>query len=144
MLVQQILKSKEKQGVITVKPESSVAEAAAILSRNRIGSVVVSCTGKTVDGILSERDIVCELGKRGAGCLTDMVKNMMTKSPVTCGFDQTADEILQKMTVGRFRHMPVIQGGELIGIITIGDAVKARLSELSMEKEALEGMIMGH
>jgi len=144
MLVQQILKSKEKQGVITVKPGSSIADAATVLSSNRIGSVVVSNTGKTVEGILSERDIVCELGKRGVSCMSDVVKNMMTKKPLTCGLNETADEILQKMTDGRFRHMPVLQDGEMVGMITIGDVVKARLSELSMEKTALEGMIMGH
>lgn len=144
MLVQQILNSKANQGVFTVKPDSSVADAATVLSNNRIGSVVVSGTGKSVEGILSERDIVRELGKRGAVCMTDLVKDMMTKTPVTCSRDDSADDILQKMTDGRFRHMPVILDGDMIGLITIGDVVKARLSELAMEKQALEGMIMGH
>lgn len=144
MLVQQILNSKATQGVFTVKPDSSVAAAATVLSNNRIGSVVVSGTGKSVEGILSERDIVRELGKRGAVCMTDLVKDMMTKTPVTCSRDDSADDILQKMTDGRFRHMPVILDGDMIGLITIGDVVKARLSELAMEKQALEGMIMGH
>ena len=98
MLVQQILNSKATQGVFTVKPDSSVADAATVLSNNRIGSVVVSGTGKSVEGILSERDIVRELGKRGAVCMTDLVKDMMTKTPVTCSRDDSADDILQKMT----------------------------------------------
>lgn len=144
MLVQQILKSKATEGVFTVKPGSSVADAASVLSSNRIGSVVISATGKTADGILSERDIVRELGKRGAGCMADKVDDMMTKKIVTCSCGDTADDILERMTNGRFRHMPVIEGGEMVGLITIGDVVKARLSELAMEKEALEGMIMGH
>lgn len=144
MLVQQILKSKATEGVFTVKPGTSVADAASVLSNNRIGSVVISATGKTAEGILSERDIVRELGKRGAGCMADKVDDMMTKSLVTCACDDRADEILTKMTEGRFRHMPVIKDGEMVGLITIGDVVKARLSELSMEKDALEGMIMGH
>ncbi len=144
MLVQQILKSKATEGVFTVKPGSSVADAASVLSNNRIGSVVISATGKTADGILSERDIVRELGKRGAGCMSDKVDDMMTKTLVTCSCNDTADDILARMTNGRFRHMPVIKDGEMVGLITIGDVVKARLSELSMEKEALEGMIMGH
>ncbi|WP_428542978.1 CBS domain-containing protein [Profundibacter sp.] len=144
MLVQQILKSKATEGVITIKPGTSVADAASVLSNNRIGSVVVSATGKTAEGILSERDIVRELGKRGAVCLSDNVDDMMTRNLVTCNCNERADDVLKKMTEGRFRHMPVIRDGEMVGLITIGDVVKARLSELSMEKKALEGMIMGH
>ena len=144
MLVQQILKSKATEGVFTIKPGSSVADAASVLSNNRIGSVVVSETGNTADGILSERDIVRELGKRGATCMADKVDDMMTRNIVTCSCNDRADDVLQKMTEGRFRHMPVIRNGEMVGLITLGDVVKARLSELSMEKEALEGMIMGH
>ena len=144
MLVQQILKSKATDGVFTIKPGTSVADAASVLSNNRIGSVIISATGKTADGILSERDIVRELGKRGPACMSDKVDDMMTKNLVTCSCEDKADDILEKMTEGRFRHMPVIKDGEMIGLITLGDVVKARLTELSMEKEALEGMIMGH
>ncbi|HHI71768.1 MAG TPA: CBS domain-containing protein [Rhodobacteraceae bacterium] len=143
MLVQQILKLKATEGVITIKPGSSVADAASVLSNNRIGSVVVSETGNTAEGILSERDIVRELGKRGPACMSDKVDDIMTSKLVTCSCNDRADDILKKMTEGRFRHMPVIRDGEMVGLITIGDVVKARLSELSMEKEALEGMIMG-
>ena len=143
MLVHQILKSKSTDGVFTIKPGTSVSDAATVLSNNRIGSVVVSTTGKTADGILSERDIVRELGKRGPSCLADKVDDMMTKTLVVCGPDDRADDILEKMTEGRFRHMPVIKDGEMIGLITLGDVVKSRLTELAMEKQALEGMIMG-
>lgn len=144
MLVQQILKSKSTEGVFTIKPGTSVADAASVLSNNRIGSVVISATGETAEGILSERDIVRELGKRGAGCMSDKVDDMMTKSLVTCELGDKADDILEKMTAGRFRHMPVIEDGKMVGLITLGDVVKSRLTELSMEKDALEGMIMGH
>lgn len=144
MLVHQILKSKSTEGVFTIKPGTSVADAASVLSNNRIGSVIISATGKTADGILSERDIVRELGKRGPACMADKVEDMMTSSLVTCVPDDRADDILEKMTEGRFRHMPVIEGGEMIGLITLGDVVKSRLTELAMEKQALEGMIMGH
>uniref|UniRef100_UPI0024921899 CBS domain-containing protein n=1 Tax=Litoreibacter halocynthiae TaxID=1242689 RepID=UPI0024921899 len=98
----------------------------------------------TALGILSERDIVREIGKRGAGCLSETVDSMMTKKLVTCSKSDRADSILSTMTDGRFRHMPVIEDGEMVGLITLGDVVKARLSELAMEKDALEGMIMGH
>ena len=144
MRVHQILKSKEAEGVVTIAPGTSVAEAAALLSARRIGSVVVSADGKSVAGILSERDIVRELGLRGPGCMSDKVDDLMTSEIVTCVPEERADDVLQKMTVGRFRHIPVMQGDAMIGLISIGDVVKARLAELSMEKDALEGMIMGH
>ena len=144
MKVHQILKSKADVGVMTIAPDATVADAAAQLSARKIGSLVVSDDGKKVMGILSERDIVREVGKRGAGCLTEAVSEMMTKKLVTCDTHETADAVLQTMTNGRFRHMPVVEDGQMVGLITIGDVVKARLSELAMEKDALEGMIMGH
>jgi CBS domain-containing protein len=144
MKVHQILKSKADVGVMTIAPDATVADAAAQLSARKIGSLVVSDDGKKAMGILSERDIVREVGKRGAGCLTEAVSEMMTKKLVTCDTHETADAVLQTMTNGRFRHMPVVEDGQMVGFITIGDVVKARLSELAMEKDALEGMIMGH
>ena len=144
MLVSQILKSKADERVMTVKPHITVAEAAAILSEKRIGTLIVSRDGSRPEGILSERDIVREVGKRGAACLTDTVFVLMTHDPVTCTRGDTADQVLQKMTDGRFRHLPVVENGLMVGLISIGDVVKARLSELSMEKTALEGMIMGN
>lgn len=144
MLVQQILKGKADTGVVTVKPETSVADAAKLLAEHKIGTVVVSETGKTADGILSERDIVRELSKLGSVCLKRTVDEFMTSELVTCTRADDADAVLEKMTEGRFRHMPVVENGEMVGIVTIGDVVKARLSELAMEKDALEGMIMGH
>jgi CBS domain-containing protein len=144
MLVHQILKSKADAGVITIKPGTTVAAAAEILSSRRIGALIVSPDGKKPVGILSERDIVRELGRRGATCMSDNVDDLMTSKLVSCTADETNDSVLEKMTAGRFRHMPVMAGDEMVGLISIGDVVKARLSELSMEKEALEGMIMGH
>lgn len=144
MLVQQVLKLKSDDGVVTVSPGSTVADAAAVLSARRIGSVVVSGDGKAAEGMLSERDIVREIGKRGPRCMSDKVADIMTSNPVTCGLSDRADDILQKMTDGRFRHLPVLENNEMVGIVTIGDVVKARLMELAMEKDALEGMIMGH
>jgi CBS domain-containing protein len=144
MLVQQILGSKASGGVLSVKPTDSVSDAIKLLSEKRIGSVVVSANGESLDGILSERDVVRELGRRGAAVLAEPVSALMTAKIVTCNETDSADQILQMMTDGRFRHLPVMRGGEMIGLISIGDVVKARLSELSMEKNALEGMIMGH
>ncbi|WP_306113893.1 MULTISPECIES: CBS domain-containing protein [unclassified Roseovarius] len=144
MLVQQILKSKGDGGVITIKPSTLVSEAASILAEKRIGGLVVSKDGTSADGILSERDIVRSLAMRGASCLTDKVEDLMTRNPVCCSKQDTSDAVLTRMTDGRFRHMPVVSDGTLVGIVTIGDVVKARLQELAMEKDALQGMIMGH
>lgn len=144
MLVQQILKAKGDMSVVTVKPGTRVSDAARILAERRIGGLVVTRDGETVLGILSERDIVRSLAVRGAGCLDESIDDMMTRNPVCCARQDTSDAVLAQMTDGRFRHMPVTEDGKLIGIVTIGDVVKARLEELSMEKDALEGMIMGH
>lgn len=144
MIVSQILKSKADHGIIAVKPTDHVRAAVALLSEKRIGTVVVSADGATLDGILSERDIVREMGKRGTSCLDEPVSNLMTSKLITCAPSDGADKVLEMMTVGRFRHLPVMDEGRMIGLISIGDVVKARLAELSMEKDALEGMIMGH
>lgn len=146
MLVQQILKSKAATGVLTVKSTAKVSEAAKVLAENKIGSVVVSDDGgATAAGILSERDIVRELANVGSVCMEQPVSAYMTSKLVTCNIETTAQQILGMMTEGRFRHMPVVEeSGKMIGLVTLGDVVKAQLSELSMEKQALEGMIMGH
>lgn len=142
MLVQQILGMKGGHDVVTVPLGTRVSEAARILSEKRIGAIVVA-EGDIPQGILSERDIVRELGKRGEHCLSDVVDSLMTSEMVTCSGEETADQVLQKMTDGRFRHMPVMEGDHMVGLISIGDVVKARLSQLSMEKNALEDMIKG-
>lgn len=144
MTVARILRLKGDMGVVTVPPGSSVAEAAQILSSRRIGAVVVSPDGSSVAGILSERDIVRELGRRGVNCLADPVERVMTADVSTCTRTEPAVEVMRRMTEGRFRHMPVMDGDAMVGFISIGDVVKARLDELSMEKEALEGMIKGY
>ncbi len=145
MLVHQILKSKPKTGVLTVTSDAKVSEAAQVLAANKIGSVVVSDDGgKSAMGILSERDIVRELAASGGACLEKRVGDYMTRELVTCTSQSSAQELLTQMTEGRFRHMPVVDDGVMTGLVTIGDVVKAQLSELAMEKEALQGMIMGH
>ena len=144
MLVQQILASKGSGQVITVTPATSVADVTLVLSKHRIGSVVVSVNGKTAEGILSERDIVRAMATHGADIINDPASKHMTSKLVTCALGATADQVLKTMTDKRFRHMPVVEGKELVGIVTIGDVVKARMTELVMEKDALEGMIMGY
>jgi CBS domain-containing protein len=143
MLVQQILASKGDHGVITVAPGTTVQQVAELLSSKRIGAVVVSGDGKSAKGIVSERDIVRELGRRGAACLAEPVESLMTAKIVHCTRTEGTDAVLGRMTDGRFRHMPVIEEGQMVGLISIGDVVKARLMELAAEKDALEGMIKG-
>ncbi|MCF6443633.1 CBS domain-containing protein [Nereida sp. MMG025] len=144
MLVHQILKSKATADVVTVKSGTSVSDAAKVLAENRIGTVVISDDGIVAKGILSERDIVREIGTRGASCMNETVDDMMTTNLITCGLSDRAGKVLQMMTDGRFRHMPVLEDGKMVGLITLGDVVKARMSELEVTKDALQGMIMGH
>jgi len=143
MLVKQILSSKPVAEVFTLAPSATLSEAATLLSEKRIGAIIISRDGKHPAGILSERDIVRELGNRGVTCMTDTVDKVMTAKLIGCSNADSADSVMHKMTDGRFRHMPVMDGDVMIGLISIGDVVKARLSELSMEKDALEGMIRG-
>ena len=144
MRVSDILRSKPTAGVITLLPSEKVSAAAALLAEKRIGTVVVSADGKMPSGILSERDIVREIGKRGGDCLTDSLSDLMTKEVQTCSPNDIIDSVLQRMTEGRFRHMPVVDDGSLVGLVTLGDVVKAQLLEVAREKDALTDMIMGH
>ena len=144
MLVTQILASKVKSGVFTIKPTAKVAEATMMLSEQRVGALIVSEIGDLPDGVLSERDIVREIGQNGANILDDTVSSIMSAKVISCSPDNTTDEVLRLMTSGRFRHMPVVENDRMIGLISIGDVVKARLDELNLERDALENMITGH
>ncbi len=144
MLVSQIVRNKSAQDVVTVPPETTLSQAAQVLADNRIGALVVSPDGEKVLGILSERDIVREIARRGAACLGVRVDEVMTRNVYGCKMDDKADLVLQTMTAKRFRHIPVMDGGRMISLISIGDVVAARMSELEVEKDALTGMIMGY
>ena len=146
MIVKQILAMKTgPDALVTVTPDSLVSDAVRLLAERRIGAVVVSADGTSPDGILSERDIVRELGRSGAEVLERTVGDVMTRNVSTCVCAEDALTVLQRMTDGRFRHLPVVDDhGKMLGVVSIGDAVSARLKELSAEKEALTGMIMGN
>ncbi len=144
MLVSQILAAKGNQTVHTISPASSVAEAASTLSSLRVGALVASVEGKSADGMISERDIVREIGRTGSSALKQTVADIMSSEVICCKPSDTADAVLETMTIGRFRHVPVLLNDEIVGLISIGDVVKARLDELSLEREALEGMITGY
>jgi len=144
MLISQILKDKAINGVISVGPGTSVSEAANILSDRGIGALIVSNDAQNALGIITERDIVRELGKRGGGCLNDPVEDLMTRDIISCTPGDRALRVLQQMTEGRFRHMPVMEQGEVIGMVSIGDVVKGRLQEVAAQNESLKAMIMGY
>ena len=146
MIVKQILAMKAgPDEIVTIRPDATVADAARLLSERRIGAVVVSSDGRRAEGILSERDIVRELGRYGAEVLDRKASEMMTSKVSTCVCSEDALTVLERMTQGRFRHLPVVDdSGAMMGVVSIGDAVFARLKELNAEKEALTGMIMGN
>ena len=144
MFVQHILNTKINANLITVPLKIDLSGAISILAARKIGVVIVSETGKNALGILSERDIIRALSEVGTNALSAPVEQFMSSDVVTCSPQTSADDVLALMTENRFRHMPVLEEGALIGLISQGDVVFARLQEISMEKDALQGMIMGH
>jgi CBS domain-containing protein len=127
--------------VATILPRATLADAARLLSEKRIGAVVVAGPSQTVAGILSERDIVRALSKHGAGALAQTVESVMTREVVTCAPEETIPDLMQRMTAGRFRHVPVLEHGRLAGIVSVGDVVKHRLEEMERESQALKAYI---
>jgi CBS domain-containing protein len=127
----------------SVGPTDTVAAAVKMLKEHRIGAVVVVGTDGGLLGILSERDIVRRLDEDGGHTLTLPVSELMTAQPVTCTSSERLLEMMQRMTEGRFRHLPVVDNGKLAGIITIGDVVKNRLLELEYEALKMRQMIVG-
>ena len=142
MSVRQILKAKG-HNVVTVRQDITIRDVVATLSRERIGVVVVSDDGKAVAGILSERDIIKGLAEKGSKLLDMVARDLMTRSFTPAKIDMSALHVLDTMTQGRFRHMPVIDDGKLVGLVSIGDAVKARLDMLELEAESMKEYIGG-
>ncbi len=140
MSISQLLAQKGSE-VIVIRPEATIADAVSLMKERHIGALVVSIDGSKISGILSERDIVRALDSNGPDLLQDKVSDIMTRLVVTCRPSSTLDEIMELMTNGRFRHLPVVDNGSLAGIISIGDAVKAKLEELQGETEVLRQYI---
>jgi Predicted signal-transduction protein containing cAMP-binding and CBS domains len=142
MNVKAILAAKKLGGdIISIEPTADLATAAKLLSKHRIGSVVILGAGERLVGILSERDIVRALSEQGAGALALPVGQVMTRDVATCGEDDTVASIMERMTAGRFRHMPVVADGRLVGVISIGDVVKQRVDEIEGEAQAMRDYI---
>tara|TARA_R110002096_G_scaffold97354_4_gene217007 strand:- start:9716 stop:10147 length:432 start_codon:yes stop_codon:yes gene_type:complete len=143
MFIKSILADKGKQPVHIISPQESIQSAVSMLSDHRIGAIIASSDGSTIQGIISERDIVRELGARGAMVLNETVGDLMTKEVKICSADDSAQDVLQIMTNGRFRHIPVMDGAGLLAMISIGDLVKARLDAIENENNAIVEMIRG-
>jgi CBS domain-containing protein len=140
MLVSHILKEKGRD-VLAIPPEATLFEAARVLTLNRIGALLVRDTKGALTGIISERDIVRAIAEEGASALALTVNERMTKDVATCEENDTIAEIMETMTRCRFRHMPVIEGGRVAGIVSIGDVVKIRIAETMREAQALKDYI---
>jgi CBS domain-containing protein len=139
MTVRAILNTKGHQ-VVGVEPGAKLSAAIKMLGERRIGAVLVM-TGQHMEGILSERDIVRVLGERGAGALDEPVSAVMTRKVVTCKETDTVSFIMETMTSGKFRHLPVVEADKVIGLISIGDVVKWRVKEFENEQQALHEYI---
>jgi CBS domain-containing protein len=139
MTVRSILDTKGHQ-ILSVEPDAKLSAAVKILSEKRIGAVLVMSNGR-IEGILSERDIVRVLGERGAAVLDEPVSTVMTRKVVSCREKDTVSSIMERMTTGKFRHLPVVEDDKVVGLISIGDIVKWRVKEFESEQEALQNYI---
>ncbi len=140
MTVQTIL-SQKSGGVTTGTPDMTIAQVAEVLASHKIGAIVITDIAGRVVGILSERDIVRVVAARGAAVLSATAAEVMTRNVITCGMRDSINDVMLKMTNGRFRHVPVIDGGTLAGIISIGDVVKHRMAEIEREAEMMRSYI---
>ncbi|HEX3858315.1 MAG TPA: CBS domain-containing protein [Pseudolabrys sp.] len=142
MTVKSILAAKALGGdIVTIEPTADLAAAAKRLAERRIGALVISGAGGRLAGILSERDIVRMVSEKGAAALEMTVGQVMTRNVATCGEDETIASIMERMTAGKFRHMPVVTKGRLVGLVSIGDVVKQRVDEIERESDAMRDYI---
>ena len=139
MTVRSILNNKGHQ-IVSVEPDAKVGVAVKLLAEKKIGAVLVMNQSR-LDGILSERDIVRVLGERGASALEEPIASVMTRKVVTCKESDTVAELMEMMTDGKFRHLPVVDNGKVVGLISIGDIVKRRVQEYEAEQAALRDYI---
>jgi CBS domain-containing protein len=139
MTVRAVLESKG-YNIVIVDPRATVRAAVKLLSERRIGAVLVMADGR-IAGILSERDIVRVLGERGATILDEKVEEVMTRKVITCRPSDTVAAIMESMTDGKFRHLPVVDDGKVVGLVSIGDVVKRRVMDIEHEQQALRDYI---
>lgn len=140
MNVKAILAAKGGE-IVCIEPTADLAAATQLLSANRIGAVLIKGAGGHIAGILSERDIVRALSQHGAAALSLPIGQVMTREVTTCTEEDNIATIMERMTAGKFRHMPVVSKGHLVGLISIGDVVKQRVEEIESETDALRDYI---
>jgi CBS domain-containing protein len=140
MNVVTILKTKGRE-VLTATPDMSLTDIAGLLATHRIGCIVIVGDDGKVAGIVSERDIVREIARAGSKVLKEPVESCMTKTVITCREADTIDQLMAEMTSHRFRHMPVVERGKLVGLVSIGDVVRMRIAEAEMEAAAMRQYI---
>ena len=136
MIVKNILVGK-RGNVVTIEPTADLTAAVKLLAERRIGAVVILGANHRIVGILSERDIVRALAAHGPTALNKPVGQVMTRDVKTCSEDDTIEGLMGRMTTGKFRHMPVVEQGKLVGIVSVGDVVKNRVEEIEREAAAL-------
>jgi CBS domain-containing protein len=141
MTVSIILAGKGRE-VVSIEPSANLAAAVALLAEKRIGAVLILGAGRRIAGILSERDIVRALAERGAAALDEPVSQAMTRKVSTCTESETVISVMERMTAGKFRHLPVVDQGQVIGIVSIGDVVKHRLHEMERDSAAMHDYIL--
>jgi CBS domain-containing protein len=141
MTVAAILAAKGRN-VVAIEPSASLAAAATLLAEKRIGAVLILGADRRIVGILSERDIVRAIGERGAVMLGEPVSVAMTRKVFTCNETELVSNIMERMSAGKFRHMPVIDQGQPIGMISIGDVVKHRLQAMELDSVAMRDYIL--
>ncbi len=142
MRISMVLEGKPMKDVVTIRPDATVRDLLASLAEYNVGALVVSEDGVAVAGIVSERDVVRGL-RDDDSLLESQVASIMTTEVETCTVNQTVNELMEIMTNRRFRHLPVVEEGRLIGIISIGDVVKHRMSELQFERDQLDSYVHG-
>jgi CBS domain-containing protein len=140
MTVAAILALKGRS-VETTTQDVPISEAVARLAAKRIGALVVVDKKGRVEGIVSERDVVRAIGQRGPGILADPIASIMTREVVSCRERETINDVMSRMTLGRFRHLPVIEDGQLVGIVSIGDVVKVRIEQVEREADEMRAYI---
>ncbi len=140
MRIGEIIKAKASKDIVTISPDAGVKELIAKLAEYNIGALIVSSDGQSLDGIVSERDVVRRLHSDGT-VINNVVSAIMTDVVETCAPDDDLDAVMQTMTERRFRHIPVVQEGTLVGIISIGDVVKHKIGQLEFERDQLDGYI---
>jgi CBS domain-containing protein len=140
MRITEVLRHKQLRDVVTISPDAGVRELVATLAEHNIGALIVSSDGKTMDGIVSERDVVRRMHSDGT-VIDNTVGGIMTQVVQTCAPEDDLDEVMRVMTEGRFRHIPVCDDDDLIGIVSIGDLVKHKIDQLQFERDQLDSYV---